>query len=113
LVTQFLAMLLLALVGWWWWDSMQAREVAVTAARRACRTFSTQLLDDSVVLRRIRPRRDRGGRMRLLRMYTFEFTRAGDERRNGYASVLGRHVLDVHLDDIDTDVPPPSSRTLH
>lgn len=112
-MTQIAAILLLAALGWWWWDSMQAREVAVSAARRACRTFSTQLLDDSVVLRRLRPQRDRGGRLRLLRMYTFEFTRAGDERRTGYASVLGRHVLDVHLDDVDAGRPPPPDRTLH
>lgn len=107
------ALLLLAVLGWWWWDSMQAREVAVDAARRACRTFATQLLDDSVVLRRIRLRRGRGGRLRLLRMYTFEFTRAGDERRTGYASVMGRRVLDVHLDDVDASAPPPPNRTLH
>lgn len=112
-MTQIVAMLLLAALGWWWWDSMQAREMAVSAARRACRTFSAQLLDDSVVLRRLRPQRDRSGRLRLLRMYTFEFTRAGDERRTGYASLLGRHVLDVHLDDIDDGVPPPTDHTLH
>lgn len=112
-MTQLVAMLLLAAIGWWWWDSMQAREVAVAAARRACRTFSTQLLDDSVVLRRLRLRRAGGGRLRLLRLYTFEFTRLGDERRTGYASVLGRRVLDIHLDDIDEDVPPPPDRTLH
>lgn len=111
-MTQLVALLVLAAVGWWWWDSMQSREAAVAAARRACRTFSTQLLDDSVVLRRIRLRRHRGG-LGLLRMYTFEFTREGDERRNGYASVLGRRVLDVHLDDIDADTPPPAGRTLH
>jgi len=112
-MTQIVAILLLLALGWWWWDSMQAREVAVGAARRACRTFSTQLLDDTVVLRRIRLQRDTRGGLRLLRMYTFEFTRAGDERRMGYASVLGRHVLDVHLDDVDAGTPPPPTRTLH
>lgn len=104
---------LLAGVGWWWWDSMQAREVAVGAARRACRAFSTQLLDDSVVLRRIRLQRDGRGRFALLRMYTFEFTRIGDERRNGYASLLGRRVLDVHLEDVDENLAPPPGRSLH
>lgn len=113
MVTQFFAFLLLALIGWWWWDSMQAREQAVNAARRACRTFSMQLLDDSVVLRRVRVQRDRRGRLGLLRMYTFEFTRVGDERRNGYASLIGKHVLDVHLDDVEDDSPSPPGRTLH
>lgn len=112
-MTQMVAMLLLALIGWWWWDSMQAREAAMSAARRACRTFSTQLLDDSVVLRRVRIQRDRRGRFGLLRMYTFEFTRVGDERRNGYASLLGRRVLDIHLDDVEADAPPPPGHTLH
>lgn len=112
-MTQLLVMLLLALAGWWWWDSMRAREVAVTAARRACRAFSTQLLDDSVVVRRLRLRRGAGGRFAVLRMYTFEFTRIGDERRTGYASLLGRDVLDIHLDDVGGDAAPPPARTLH
>lgn len=112
-MTQLIPILLLALIAWWWWDSMQAREIAVNAARRACRAFSTQLLDDSVVLRRIRLQRDSRGRVGLLRMYTFEFTRLGDERRNGYASLLGRRVLDVHLDDVEDEAPPPPGRSLH
>lgn len=97
-MTQTVAILLLAGIGAWWWSAMQAREAAVTAARRGCRKFGVQLLDDSVVLRHFRPRRDRDGRWRLRRMYAFEFTRSGGERHTGYVTLLGRRLLDVHLD---------------
>lgn len=91
---------------------MQAREVAARAARKACRTFEAQLLDDTVALRSVRPRRDETGRMSLRRVYRFEFTRSGSERFAGYATLLGRRVLDVHLDAVERD-GIAARRTLH
>ena len=111
-MTQIGAILVLAGLGAWWWHSMQVREVAVDAARRGCRAFGVQFLDDSVVLRRFRPRRDRTGRLCLWRTYAFEFTRSGGERRAGYVTLLGRRLLDVHLDEADPGGPAPG-RTLH
>ena len=111
-MTQILAILLLAAVAAWWWSAMQVREVAVNAARRGCREFGVQFLDDSVALRHFRPRRDASGRVRLRRFYAFEFTRSGGERHEGYVTLLGRRVLDVHLDAADADRVHPG-RTLH
>lgn len=91
---------------------MRAREAAARAARQACRTFDAQLLDDTVALRSVRPRRDRGGALALRRTYRFEFTRSGSERFSGYATLLGRQVLDVHLDAVEYE-GARSRRTLH
>ncbi|MDZ7747764.1 MAG: DUF3301 domain-containing protein [Halofilum sp. (in: g-proteobacteria)] len=109
-MTQIVAIVLLAGIGAWWWSAMQAREVAVGAARRGCRAFGVQFLDDSVVLRHFRPRRDDGGRPCLRRLYAFEFTRSGGERHTGYVTLLGRRLVDVHLDAGDPEREYPGQR---
>ncbi len=105
-MSQLLPFLVLGLALLWWWDSMRAREAAVGACRRACRAFGAQFLDDSVVLRRLRVQRDSGGGLCLARLYHFEFSQTGDGRQAGYARLLGRRVVDVHLDAAEH---PPAS----
>ena len=100
-MNQLLPFLLIALVALWWWDAMRAREAAVVASRRACRAFDTQFLDDSVVLRQLRPQRDAAGRWCLARLYRFEFSQTGAGRQAGYVRMHGRRVVDVHLDAAD------------
>ncbi len=102
-MSQLLVIFIVASIGAWWWSSMQAREVASRSARQACRTFDAQLLDDTVALTSMRPRRSHGGRLTLWRVYRFEFTRSGSERFAGYATLLGRRVLDVHLDAVERE----------
>ncbi len=85
-----------------WWDSAQARERAVDAARAACRRNAVQFLDQSVSLRRLRPKRDHDGRLRLARLYTFEFSPDGLRRCPGFVVSLGTRISELHLDP-DTD----------
>lgn len=103
-MSQFLPLIVIALLAWWWWDSMRAREAAVAAGKRACRAFDSQFLDDSVVLSALRPHRQPNGSLALARLYRFEFTREGQGRHDGYARLVGRRVVDVHLDAVA--VPP-------
>ena len=103
-------LLILAAVGAWWWLSMQAREHAVRAARNACRTFEVQLLDETVALRGLRPLRAADGRLRLRRLYQFEFTRSGGERYRGHVALLGARLMDVHLEAVDEHDPTPRDR---
>jgi len=69
------------------------------------------LLDETVVLRQLRPRRDAAGRLCLRRIYGFEFTRSGGERDKGYATLMGHRVTGVHLDAVDTE--PAGRHMLH
>jgi len=103
---ELIGLTLLAAVAGWWWTAMRVREQAIGAARRACRTFGVQLLDDSVVLDRIQPRCDEHGHWRLRRRYRFEFTQSGGERFVGYMTLLGRRVLAVDLDAADQASAP-------
>ena len=84
-------------VGWYWYDSTLAKERAIGEARRACERHQQQLLDETVALVAVRPRRDASGRMRLLRDYRFEFSGDGERRASGEISLLGQRVTGLNL----------------
>jgi hypothetical protein len=56
--------------------------------RAACERSGFFFLDDTVSLRSVRPVRDRDGRMRLARVYTFQYSDTGHNRRDGSITLL-------------------------
>lgn len=84
--------------GWYWTDSLRCKEIAREAGRRACQNVQAQFLDDSVVLVKLRVRRDVHGRMAFYRFYTFEFTREGGTRHPGGVTLHGQRVVRVWLE---------------
>lgn len=105
--SDILWILLIAFAIWLWSDGLRARERAIRVARRACEAADVQLLDDTVALARIRPARNGEGRMTLARLYRFEFSMMGDERRSGYVAMLGARVDHAQLDLSDGTVYHP------
>lgn len=95
---EFLLLLLFAAGGWAWWAGLEAREAAVKAARAACRMDELLLLDDTVALQSMWPVRDGDGRLRLRRVYGFEYSDTGNNRRKGAIAMVGSSVLSIHLD---------------
>jgi hypothetical protein len=81
-----------------WIDSLQARERALAAGRRACERYGVQLLDETVAFARLRLARDEAGRIRLKRTYSFEFSDTGDNRRQGAIVMLGSELGDLQLE---------------
>ncbi|MFO1305001.1 MAG: DUF3301 domain-containing protein [Burkholderiales bacterium] len=96
----------LAAAGWFLWSSLQAREAGNAAIRPACRAQGYLFLDDTVALDRIRLRRDDEGRARIERIYRFDYSDTGDNRRRGYVTLLGARVLDVSLGPTIVDAAP-------
>jgi hypothetical protein len=88
----------LALSAWLWFDSMRSRERALAAGRAACERERLQLLDETVECVSLRPGRDVDGRVRLRRVYQFEFSDTGDNRRGGRIVMLGGEVESLTLD---------------
>jgi hypothetical protein len=84
-------------IAWLIWDGLKAREAANAAIRPACHARGLLFLDDTVALDRIRPQRDRDGRLRLRRVYRFEFSDTGNNRRQGTVALLGSVILQVDL----------------
>ena len=83
------ALALVAAVAWFVWDSLKAREAANAAIRPACRAAGLLFLDDTVALERIRAERDDDGQLRVARVYRFDYSDTGDNRRRGRVALLG------------------------
>jgi hypothetical protein len=102
-----IGMLSLAGAGWLWLDSLKAREAAVAAAKAACRAEQVLLLDDTVAISRIGFARDEDSVMHLRRLYGFEYTDTGHDRRSGSILMLGGHVRVIRLDPPVAHGPSP------
>ena len=101
------ALLACALAGWLVWDTMKARETANEAMRAACERSGYLFLDDTVSLVSVRPVRDDEGRVRLSRVYTFQYSDTGHNRRNGSITLLASAVTALTLAS-----EPPRTDTL-
>ena len=84
--------------GWFWYDSLRARERAVGLGREACERDRLQFLDETVLCTRTRPARGADGRVRLRRMYRFEFSDDGVNRRTGHLVLLGAELESLQLE---------------
>lgn len=106
---EVLGLLFVVALGWYWLASIKARDAAMLACRRACDAEGLQFLDDTVSAARVRPERDDDGVLRLRRVYSFEYSDTGNNRRPGSIELLGDRVimLNVGLRSV------PDERTLH
>jgi hypothetical protein len=97
-VAEIAGLVIAGLLGWFWFDSVGARDIAVNAARDACDSEGLQLLDDTVAATGIRLVRDDEGALRLQRIYKFEYSDTGNDRRHGSVILLGHKVLFFNMD---------------
>ena len=95
---EFLFVFSLAFAMAYWLQGMRAKEIARTGGRKTCDKLAVSFLDDSVVLKKIRVRRNPQGKLVLARLFHFEFAIDGDQRFNGVVLMLGMHIIDVMLD---------------
>lgn len=110
--TELLFLILTAGGVWFWLDSLKAREIGVLAARNACQGEGLQFLDDTVAGRSLRLARDDAGRLQLRRVYSFEYSDTGDDRRSGSVTMLGHEVELLHVRP-HLYVIPKAHETLH
>ena len=96
-VFEVLSLVLLGAVVWFWLDGMKVRDIAVIEAREACDLENLQFLDDTVATAKIRFVRDDDGRLVLQRVYAFEYSDTGNNRRPGSIVMRGQTVLFVNV----------------
>jgi len=94
---EILALVLLVSGGWLWVDSMRAREAALDAGRRACEAERVQFLDWTVAVVKMQVNRAPDGRLRIRRVYEFEFSDTGNNRLKGSITLLGTQLVALHL----------------
>lgn len=95
---EILFILILLAVLWLWRDSASAREKATSAARAACKQIDAQFLDETVMMVKLRLCRRNTGTMALCRLYDFDFTLDGEQRRSGSIRMKAQIIEDILLD---------------
>lgn len=108
---EVVSLVVLAGLAWLWFDSLRARDAGVRAVRQACEAEGLQLLDETVAIIGLKPQRNDDGQLVLRRVYEFEYSDTGDNRRRGSVVVLGDRVtiLNVGLRLVSSD----ATHTLH
>lgn len=96
-LVDIIGLLALVALGWFLWDSLRVREIANQAMRSTCKAEGLLFLDDTVALRSLRPSRDDAGRLRLRRVFGFEYSDTGHNRRNGSVVMTGDTVSIVDI----------------
>jgi hypothetical protein len=97
-ILELICLGLLGAVAWYWFDSLKTREICIAIARRACAAEDLQFLDESVTCESVWPvRRGEDGQFRLRRVYGFEYSDTGNNRRKGSVTVLGHAVVAVYI----------------
>ncbi len=91
-------LLAFAALAWLWFDSMKARERALIVAPSACQRDGLQFLDETVECIALWPARNQDGRLVLRRVYRFEFTDNGENRRAGTIVMLGGEVAALSME---------------
>lgn len=105
----------IALISFWW----QGDKIKIAALQYLydyCRQQNLQLLDQTIVLKGVRPHRNDSGALQLRRRYGFEFTSTGEERYQGLIELSGRRLQRIELEAHivpDTSTTPADSSTLH
>lgn len=108
-IFEIAGLLVLAGLVWFWRDALKARELGIRAARTVCESEQLQLLDETVAIISLKPTRDDEGHLAWRRVYEFEYSDTGDNRRQGSVVLLGDRVLVVNVGLRLM----PSPRTLH
>lgn len=95
---EIFGLIVLAGLLWLWFDSLKAREACMRESRAACAAEGLLLLDDTVAISAVRLARDGEGRLRLQRVYAFEYSDTGNNRRKGAVTLIGDRVITLYLE---------------
>ena len=94
-----LAIIILLVAGlFYWFDGIRAKENATTHAKAACKKGLIEFLDDTVLIKKVRLRRNTQGQLSIYREYEFEFSSTGEFRYKGLVRLLGKYLIDVEME---------------
>ena len=83
---------------YYWFDSIRAKENATEHAKNACNKILLEFLDDTVLIEKVRLRRNTQGHLAIYREYEFEFSSTGEFRYKGQVRLLGKYLIDVEME---------------
>ncbi|MCB1867185.1 MAG: DUF3301 domain-containing protein [Gammaproteobacteria bacterium] len=83
-------------VIWFWLDSARAREIAIGICELSCKQRGLQFLDQTVALSGLGIQWTARG-IRVKRLFRFDFSEEGLERRSGHITLVGIELADFSL----------------
>lgn len=92
-----LLLITLAAISYWWFGA-QGRERAIVEAKRLCALDGLQFLDQTVQQQKQWVTRGKQGFLCYCRLYTFEFTKTGEERYQGRILIVAGNIVKSDLD---------------
>ena len=95
---ELVIIIVLVAAVFYWFDGIRAKENATIHAKAACKKVLIEFLDDTVLIKKIRLRRNTQGSLLLYREYEFEFSSTGEFRYKGIVRLLGNHLIDVEME---------------
>lgn len=82
----------------YWFDGIRAKENATIHAKAECKKVLIEFLDDTVLIKKVRLRRNTQGSLLIYREYEFEFSSTGEFRYKGMVRLLGQYLVDVEME---------------
>ena len=97
-LAKLLLLILAGAIAIYWWQSGLFKGRARALATAHCRQMGLQLLDQSMVITRIRPALSSSGKIEFRRTYQFEFASIGDRRYQGQLVMQGMRLKSIELE---------------
>ena len=88
-MSEVLLLIAVVAIALYWLNAIRCKDIAVECARRECKRYDVQLLDQTVHQVRMSMSRDAQDRWRLWREYHFEYSTDGVEREKGKVKDIG------------------------
>ncbi|MFK5913416.1 MAG: DUF3301 domain-containing protein [Woeseiaceae bacterium] len=82
----------------YWLDAIRAKENAIEYAKAGCKNNLIEFLDDTVLITKVRLRRNTKGQLSIYREYEFEFSSTGESRYKGRVRLLAAQLIDVEME---------------
>jgi hypothetical protein len=80
-----------------WWQGQGVKAFALSKVVKYCNDQDLQLLDESLVLKRLWLARGSSGAVQIKRTYQFEFTSTGEHRYLGFVVMIGWKVIQLEM----------------
>ncbi len=84
--------------GSYWWRARGFKSLALQLAAQRCSNLDVQLLDQSVVMKKINVQRGASGSLQLRRTYEFEFSSTGTDRYKGSIILAGVKLEHIEME---------------
>ncbi len=106
-MSSIILLILFGSIAWFWFDTLRCRETTKIVAQRLCKQLQLQLLDDTIIITKLRIKRNKNGRLSWQRSYQFEFSDGGNNRQKGIIIMLGSIVEILEMPDYVNRVISP------